>query len=202
MVNDMMNKILHPAESLVLSKVPESVRQRAQNIRLVAFDVDGVLTDGSLLYNEAGEQLKRFNALDGHGLKMLKQSGIRVVLITGRSGPIVMRRAADLGIALVYQDARDKAQLISTIASDQNLNLDQIAYLGDDIIDLQAMQKVGLAVSVPHAPIYIQQAAHWVTTVNGGFGAARELADIILASQGLLGPFLQGSLLVRGVAIQ
>lgn len=202
MVNDMMNKVLHPAESLVLSKVPESVRQRAQNVRLVAFDVDGVLTDGSLLYNESGEQLKRFNALDGHGLKMLKQSGIRVALITGRSGPIVMRRAADLGIALVYQDARDKAQLISTIASDQNLNLDQIAYLGDDIIDLQAMQKVGLAVSVPHAPIYIQQAAHWVTTINGGFGAARELADIILASQGLLGPFLQGSLLVRGVAIQ
>lgn len=197
-----MNKVLHPAESLVLSKVPEPVRQRAQNIRLVAFDVDGVLTDGSLLYNEAGEQLKRFNALDGHGLKMLKQSGIRVVLITGRSGSIVMRRAADLGIDLVYQDARNKDQLISTIASDQSLNLEQIAYLGDDIIDLQAMQKVGLAVSVPHAPIYIQQAAHWVTTVNGGFGAARELADIILASQGLLGPFLQGSLLVRGVAIQ
>lgn len=198
----MINKILHPAESLILSKVPESIRQRAQNIRLVAFDVDGVLTDGSLLYNEAGEQLKRFNALDGHGLKMLKQSGIKVVLITGRSGPIVTRRAADLGIALVYQDARDKAQLISTIASDTNLQLEQIAYIGDDIIDLQAMQKVGLAVSVPHAPSYIQQAAHWVTTVQGGYGAARELADIILASQGLLAPFLQGSLLVRGVAIQ
>lgn len=198
----MMNKILHPAESLILSKIPESIRQRAQNIRLVAFDVDGVLTDGSLLYSENGEQLKRFNALDGHGLKMLKQSGIRVVLITGRSGPIVTRRAADLGIALVYQDARDKAQLITTIASDTNLQLDQIAYIGDDVIDLQAMQKVGLAVSVPHAPAYIQQAAHWVTTVQGGYGAARELADIILASQGLLGPFLQGSLLIRGVAIQ
>ncbi|NOL49923.1 KdsC family phosphatase [Pelistega europaea] len=198
----MLNKILHPAESLILSKIPESIRQRAQNIRLVAFDVDGVLTDGSLFYNEAGEQLKRFNALDGHGLKMLKQSGIKVVLITGRSGPIVTRRAADLGIALVYQDARDKAQLITTIANDTNLQLDQIAYIGDDIIDLQAMQKVGLAVSVPHAPAYIQQAAHWVTTVQGGYGAARELADVILASQGLLGPFLQGSLLVRGVAIQ
>lgn len=198
----MLNKVLHPAESLILSKIPESIRQRAQNIRLVAFDVDGVLTDGSLFYNEAGEQLKRFNALDGHGLKMLKQSGIKVVLITGRSGPIVTRRAADLGIALVYQDARDKAQLITTIANDTNLQLDQIAYIGDDIIDLQAMQKVGLAVSVPHAPAYIQQAAHWVTTVQGGYGAARELADVILASQGLLGPFLQGSLLVRGVAIQ
>ncbi|MCQ9328091.1 KdsC family phosphatase [Pelistega suis] len=198
----MTNKIPHPAESLILSKVPETVRQRAENIRLVALDVDGVLTDGSLLYNEAGEQLKRFNALDGHGLKMLKQSGIRVALITGRSGPIVTRRAADLGIALVYQDARNKGQLISTVASENGFTLDQIAYIGDDIIDLQAMQKVGLAVSVPHAPIYIQQAAHWVTSVQGGYGAARELADVILAAQGLLGPFLQGSLLVRGLAIQ
>ncbi|NOL50877.1 KdsC family phosphatase [Pelistega suis] len=198
----MTNKIPHPAESLILSKVPETVRQRAENIRLLALDVDGVLTDGSLLYNEAGEQLKRFNALDGHGLKMLKQSGIRVALITGRSGPIVTRRAADLGIALVYQDARNKGQLISTVASENGFTLDQIAYIGDDIIDLQAMQKVGLAVSVPHAPIYIQQAAHWVTSVQGGYGAARELADVILASQGLLGPFLQGSLLVRGLAIQ
>ncbi len=198
----MTNKIPHPAESLILSKVPETVRQRAENIRLLALDVDGVLTDGSLLYNEAGEQLKRFNALDGHGLKMLKQSGIRVALITGRSGPIVTRRAADLGIALVYQDARNKGQLISTVASENGFTLDQIAYIGDDIIDLQAMQKVGLAVSVPHAPIYIQQAAHWVTSVQGGYGAARELADVILAAQGLLGPFLQGSLLVRGLAIQ
>lgn len=198
----MSNKLLHPAESLVLSKVSEATRQRAENIRLVAFDVDGVLTDGSLLYNESGEQLKRFNALDGHGLKMLKQSGIKVALITGRSGPIVERRAADLGIALVYQDARDKAQLISNIASDNGFTLDQIAYIGDDIIDLQAMQKVGLAVSVPNAPIYIQQAAHWVTSTQGGYGAARELADVILASQGLLGPFLQGSRLVRGLAIQ
>ncbi len=198
----MTNKIPHPAESLILSKVPETVRQRAENIRLLALDVDGILTDGSLLYNEAGEQLKRFNALDGHGLKMLKQSGIRVALITGRSGPIVTRRAADLGIALVYQDARNKGQLISTVASENGFTLDQIAYIGDDIIDLQAMQKVGLAVSVPHAPIYIQQAAHWVTSVQGGYGAARELADVILAAQGLLGPFLQGSLLVRGLAIQ
>ncbi len=197
-----MNKILHPAESLILSKIPESVRQRAEKIRLIAFDVDGVLTDGSLLYSENGEQLKRFNALDGHGLKMLLQGGIMVALITGRSGPIVTRRAADLGINLLYQDARDKGKLITDIANEHHLSLEQIAYIGDDIIDLQAMQKVGLAVSVPHAPAYLQQAAHYVTTTQGGYGAARELADIVLASQGLLGPFLQGNLLVRGIAIQ
>ena len=197
-----MNKILHPAESLILSKIPDSVRQRAEKVRLIAFDVDGVLTDGSLLYSENGEQLKRFNALDGHGLKMLLQGGIMVALITGRSGPIVTRRAADLGIHLLYQDARDKGKLLTDIANEHHLSLEQIAYIGDDIIDLQAMQKVGFAVSVPHAPAYLQQAAHYVTTIQGGYGAARELADIVLASQGLLGPFLQGNLLVRGIAIQ
>lgn len=197
-----MKPLAHPAESLILSKVPETVRQRAQAIRLVAFDVDGVLTDGSLLYGENGEQLKRFNSLDGHGLKMLQQSGILVALITGRSGPIVSRRAAELGIGLVYQDARDKSQLIQDLCAEHKLNLEQIAYIGDDIIDLIAMQKVGLAVSVPNAPAYVLQAAHWITSKEGGFGVARELSDIILAAQGLLGNFLQGNRLVTGLTIQ
>lgn len=197
-----MKPLAHPAESLILSKVPETVRQRAQAIRLVAFDVDGVLTDGSLLYGENGEQLKRFNSLDGHGLKMLQQSGILVALITGRSGPIVSRRAAELGIGLVYQDARDKSQLIQDLCAEHKLNLEQIAYIGDDIIDLIAMQKVGLAVSVPNAPAYVLQAVHWITSKEGGFGVARELSDIILAAQGLLGNFLQGNRLVTGLTIQ
>lgn len=197
-----MTKIPHPAESLILAKIPESVRQRAQGVRLVAFDVDGVLTDGSLLFGENGEQLKRFNSLDGHGLKMLQQSGILVALITGRSGPIVSRRAAELGIGLVYQDARDKSKLLSELCQEHGFNLEQIAYIGDDIIDLLAMQKVGFAASVPSAPAYVLQAAHWVTSKEGGYGAAREFCDVILAAQGLLGHFLQGSRLVTSEAIQ
>lgn len=197
-----MKSIAHPAESLILSKVSESVRQRAQAVRLVAFDVDGVLTDGSLLFGEHGEHLKRFNSLDGHGLKMLQQSGILVALITGRSGPIVTRRAAELGIGLVYQDARDKSQLVDQLCQEHGLSLDQIAYIGDDIIDLMAMQKVGLAASVPNAPAYVLQAAHWISSKEGGYGAAREFSDVILAAQGLLGNFLQGNRLVTGMAIQ
>ena len=197
-----MKSIAHPAESLILSKVSESVRQRAQAVRLVAFDVDGVLTDGSLLFGEHGEHLKRFNSLDGHGLKMLQQSGILVALITGRSGPIVTRRPAELGIGLVYQDARDKSQLVDQLCQEHGLSLDQIAYIGDDIIDLMAMQKVGLAASVPNAPAYVLQAAHWISSKEGGYGAAREFSDVILAAQGLLGNFLQGNRLVTGMAIQ
>ncbi|NEN74887.1 HAD-IIIA family hydrolase [Pelistega sp. NLN82] len=197
-----MTKLLHPSETLILSKIPETIRSRAENIRLIAFDVDGVLTDGSLFYSDTGEQLKRFNALDGHGFRMLQQSGIKVALITGRSGGIVTRRAAELGISLLYQDARDKGKLIENIATEHQLTLEQIAYMGDDIIDLEALRKVGLAATVPHAPFYIQQASHWVSTIAGGQGAARELTDIILSAQGLLGAFLQGSTLVRGIAIQ
>ena len=101
-------KLPHPAESLVLAKIAPDLRARLANLRMMAFDVDGVLTDGSLWYSEHGEVMKRFNVLDGHGLKMLATSGIVVALITGREGPIVERRAAELGIAEVKQNVRDK----------------------------------------------------------------------------------------------
>lgn len=197
-----MHQVPHPAEALVLSKIPTAIQERAKLIRLVAFDVDGILTDGSLFYNAEGEQLKCFNALDGYGLKMLEQSGIKVALITGRSGPIIARRAGELGISLLYQDARKKEKIIAEIINKFSISPDQVAYMGDDIIDLAPMQKVGLAVSVPNAPIYIQHAAHWVSNHLGGKGAARELSDLILSAQGLLSSFLQSNAFVKGVAIQ
>lgn len=193
--------IPHPAESLVLSKVPANVREIAATIKLVAFDVDGVLTDGSLWYGENGEQLKRFHALDGHGMKMLQQSGVIVILITGREGAIVPRRAAELGIGELYQNVRNKSQLLDELASRHGVSLEQIAFMGDDIIDLAAMHKSGLSISVPNAPLYITQAAQWVTTLPGGSGAVRECCDLILASQGALSQFLQ-STLITGSVIQ
>lgn len=191
--------IPHPAESLVLSKIPAAIRERAAIIKLAAFDIDGVLTDGSLWYGENGEQLKRFHALDGHGLKMLQQSGIMVVLITGREGPIVARRAAELGIAETYQNVRDKGQLLDELISRHGIGPEHIAYVGDDIIDLPAMHKAGLAISVPNAPLYISQAAHWTTSVPGGAGAARECCDLILAAQGALSQFFQSTRLTGPV---
>lgn len=192
----------HPAEALVLSRIPASVRERAAAVRLMVFDVDGVLTDGGLYYGEHGEMFKRFHALDGHGLRLLMEGGLKVALITGRSGPIADRRAAELGIAEVLQGVRDKGGALSELAQRVGVQLNQTGYMGDDIIDLPAMQRAGFAASVANAPGYVAQAAHWVSSQPGGQGAARECCDLLLAAQGRLGAFLGTPALLGPGAIQ
>ncbi len=186
-----MNKpaTAHPAEALVLARITPAVIERAGQIRLMAFDVDGILTDGRLWYGENGEALKCFNVLDGHGLSLLRESGIGIALVTGRKGVILARRAAELGISTVLQGVRDKASALSDLAREQGCTLEQTGFMGDDIIDLAVLQRVGLAVSVPNAPTYVAQAAHWVTSRAGGDGAVRECCDVILAAQGRLRAF-------------
>ena len=191
--------LAHPAEALILSRIPHDIRARLANLRLMVFDVDGILTDGSLWYGENGEALKRFHVQDGHGLKMLSMGGINVALVTGREGPIVARRAAELGLGDVMQNVRDKGAALATLATRHHLKMDQIGFMGDDLIDLPAMQRAGFAASVPEAPAYIAQAAHWVSTRPGGHGAARECCDLILAAQQRLGQFFQPGLLGPGV---
>lgn len=193
------NLIPHPAESLVLARTPAALRERLTRIKLMIFDVDGVLTDGSLWYGEQGEMFKRFNALDGHGLKMLTTSGIKVALVTGREGPIVDRRAAELGLGDVIQNVRDKGAVLTELVARYHLTLEESGFMGDDLIDLPAMQRAGFAASVPDAPPYMTQAAHWVATKSGGRGAVRECCDLILASQGRLGHFFQPGRLGPGV---
>lgn len=195
-------RILHPIESLILSKVPDSVRDRARNIELVVLDVDGVLTDGSLYYTANGEGQKRFHALDGHGMKMLIQSGVQVAMMTGRQSEITNRRAAELGIPHLLQNVRNKGRALTELCQELNIDLNNVAFIGDDLIDLPAMQRVGLALSVPNAPIYVQQAAHWVSQLAGGQGAAREHCDMILASQGLLATLLSQESPIQGEVIQ
>lgn len=189
----------HPAESLVLARTPAALRERLARLKLMIFDVDGVLTDGSLWYGEQGEMFKRFNALDGHGLKMLATSGIKVALVTGREGPIVDRRAAELGLGDVLQNVRDKGAVLTELVARYHLTFEESGFMGDDLIDLPAMQRAGFAASVPDAPAYMTQAAHWVATKSGGKGAARECCDLILASQGRLGHFFQPGRLGPGV---
>jgi 3-deoxy-D-manno-octulosonate 8-phosphate phosphatase (KDO 8-P phosphatase) len=194
-----MKKTSHPAEALVLTRIPEHLLERLVRIKLMVFDIDGVLTDGSLWYGDQGEVFKRFHVHDGHGLKMMLNSGIRVALITGRTSKIVSLRAAELGVADVMQDVRDKGQALSELVSRHFLSFQDVGFMGDDLIDIPAMQKVGFAASVPDAPIYIAQAAHWVSSKAGGQGAVRECCDLILASQGKLSPFFQPGLLGSGV---
>lgn len=195
-------EIRHPAEAQILAKISPAVIDRAIKIRLMAFDVDGVLTDGTLWYSRNGEVVKGFHALDGHGLRLLKESGIMVALITGRQGPIVDRRAAELGIDIIQQGVRDKAEALQQLAQEYGFDMEQIGYMGDDLIDLPALQRAGLAASVPNAPSYIVQAAHWVSERTGGQGAARECCDLILASQGRLAAFFEPQSMLMTGAIQ
>ena len=194
--------IPHPAEVMLLARTTPQVHQRARDVRLMAFDIDGVLTDGGLWYGENGELVKRFHSLDGYGLRMLRESGIAVAFITGRKGPIVARRAAELGIEMVQQGVRDKVQALGTMAQELGCTLDQVGFMGDDIMDLAALQRVGFSASVPNAPPYITQAVHWVASVNGGHGAARECCDLILAAQGRLGAFLTANSVILGDVTQ
>jgi 3-deoxy-D-manno-octulosonate 8-phosphate phosphatase (KDO 8-P phosphatase) len=155
-------------------------------IRLVAFDVDGVLTDGGLYLSDSGDEFKRFNSLDGHGLKMLRASGVELAIITGRTSKCVELRAKNLGIQRLYQGVDDKWEAMQSLLSDLKLAPEAAAFMGDDVIDLPVMRRVGLALSVPAAPQLVRDHAHYVSQRDGGRGAVREVCELIMAAQGTL----------------
>lgn len=160
--------------------------EKARNVRLVILDVDGVLTDGGLLFDNEGNEYKTFNSLDGHGIRMLLESGIQVAIITGRQSDLVEHRMRDLGVSLVYQGYRDKRPALVELLEKTNLQVDQLAYLGDDLPDLPVMNQVGLAVAVQNAHYFVKKHADWITEASGGSGAVREATDFILKAQGIL----------------
>ncbi|RLB83055.1 MAG: 3-deoxy-D-manno-octulosonate 8-phosphate phosphatase [Deltaproteobacteria bacterium] len=161
------------------------MRVRVERIKLVALDVDGVMTDGRLYYHDDGTESKAFDVRDGHGTKMLKQAGIETVVISGRNSPMVDRRAADIGITEVFQGVRDKVPILEKILSKRGLKFEEVAFVGDDVVDLTTMNRVGLAVAVADASEYLFDVAHYVTLATGGRGAVREVAELILGVQGL-----------------
>jgi 3-deoxy-D-manno-octulosonate 8-phosphate phosphatase (KDO 8-P phosphatase) len=163
-----------------------SPEQRAAAVRLMAFDVDGTLTDGGIHIGPDGETFKRFSVRDGLGLVLLRQAGIEVAIITGRQSAIVTRRAAELGIATVLQGVGDKAAALRDLADARGLSLDHCGFMGDDWPDLTVMQAVGFAAAVPDAAPEVLQAAHWTARLPAGGGAARELAEYLLKAQGRL----------------
>ncbi len=157
---------------------------RARSIRLVIFDVDGVLTDGSLFITDAGEEFKAFHSQDGHGMKMLKATGIQLAIVTGRTSRSVELRAQNLGVGILYQGVDDKLAVFEQILASFGFEPNACAYMGDDVVDLPVMRRCGLAVAVPGAPPLVKSRAHYVTRQPGGRGAARELCEIIMHAQG------------------
>ena len=169
----------------VLHRVNAEVRGRIRRIKLLTLDVDGVLTDGVLFYHDDGTESKAFDVRDGHGIKMLQQGGIESALISGRSCPMVEKRAADLGITDVTQGVRDKVPVLERLLSEKGLKPEEVAFIGDDVVDLPIMNRVGFAVAVADASEFLFDTAHYVTLAPGGRGAVREVVELILGVQGL-----------------
>jgi 3-deoxy-D-manno-octulosonate 8-phosphate phosphatase (KDO 8-P phosphatase) len=163
---------------------PPEVRQRAQAIRLLILDVDGVLTDGRLYFDAKGETLKVFHVRDGHGLKMLQRAGIEVAFVSGRRSDAASHRAEELGISRFHEGVRDKVAVLEEIMAAMGIEASQVAAVGDDLVDLPHMSRVGLAVAVADAVPEVIAAAHWVTSLPGGRGAVREVCDLVLKAQG------------------
>jgi 3-deoxy-D-manno-octulosonate 8-phosphate phosphatase (KDO 8-P phosphatase) len=164
--------------------LPSDIRERAARVKLAVFDVDGVLTDGQLWYTADGHELKAFSVYDGLGLKRLLANGIEVAVITARLSHNVTERMAELGVAHVYQDQKDKRACLERLLHALRLAPEQVAYAGDDLPDLAAMSLVGLSVAPANAHPWVRERARWRTRAGGGHGAAREICDLILASQG------------------
>ena len=169
----------------------EDVRLKAEKIKLVIFDVDGVLTDGKLLFDEHGNEYKRFHSRDGLGITLLRETGVEVAVISGRASKSVAQRMSSLGIERVFQGQRHKLIAYESLRVELNLEPEQIAHVGDDLLDLPLMRRVGLSIALADAHPSILPFAHWVTGKPGGEGAAREVCDFIMDAQGNLNRMIE-----------
>jgi len=164
----------------------QNILDRAARIKVVIFDVDGVLTDGGLFMDKDGHEYKKFNSRDGHGMKMLQETGVKVAIITGRTSDVVTHRMTGLGIEHVYQGQHDKRIAFQELLTKLSIDADEVAYVGDDIVDLPVMRQVGFAVAVQDAHDAVKKHSHWQTPSVGGRGAARDICELIMESQGTL----------------
>ncbi len=156
----------------------------ASRLRLLVLDVDGVLTDGRIVYGNDGEELKAFSIKDGLGIKLAQRAGLQVAIITGRNSQIVARRAAELGITLVVQGREDKLVALRELCDSLGITITECAYMGDDLPDLAAIRAAGLGLTVSDAVAAVLDAADWVSALPGGTGAVREACEMILAARG------------------
>ena len=167
-----------------------SATDRAANIKLMAFDVDGVLTDGALIFSSSLGEIKNFHVHDGLGLKLLKSTGCEVAIVSTRTSNIVSERFSELGIIEIHQNQQNKAETLRKLMNKFGLERSNIAFAGDDLLDIPAMKLSGFAIAVANAHPLVKQHADWVTTKHGGKGAAREICDLILTAQGKMDAIL------------
>lgn len=166
--------------------ISDDVIMRAKKIKCIVFDVDGVMTDGSLGIGDDGEEFKNFNSLDGLGMKLLKASGVQMAIITGRTSNVVKTRAESTGVVHFYQGVEDKLKAFQDLIAKMNLQNDEMAFMGDDVVDAPAMIRCGLAITVPTGHRLIKPHAHYITTAPAGRGAVREVCELIMQAQGTL----------------
>jgi 3-deoxy-D-manno-octulosonate 8-phosphate phosphatase (KDO 8-P phosphatase) len=167
-----------------MKAVPAKLRRRLAKVRCLLMDVDGVLTDGGLHYTSEGHEFKTFNVLDGHGIAMAKRAGILVGFISARPSQATVKRAQDLGVAIVKIAPVSKAELLAEIQREHNLAVEEIAFVGDDLVDLPVLQRVGFAATVPNGVAEAKAVAHYTTQRRGGEGAVREIVEMLLKARG------------------
>jgi 3-deoxy-D-manno-octulosonate 8-phosphate phosphatase (KDO 8-P phosphatase) len=165
--------------------------ERARRVKLMLFDVDGVLTDGNLWYSPAGEEMKSFHSFDGLGLKLLAQSGVRIALLSGRSSPAVAIRAAELGVEHVLQGVEEKRPRYEAFLEQVALAPRDVGFMGDDLVDVPVLLRCGFACTVQEAPEEVRKRVHYVAAAPAGGGAAREVCEYIMRAQGTLARVLQ-----------
>jgi 3-deoxy-D-manno-octulosonate 8-phosphate phosphatase (KDO 8-P phosphatase) len=164
----------------------KDILEKASHIRLLIFDVDGVLTDGSLFIGDDGQEYKAFNSRDGHGIKMLQRHGVIVAIITGRTSRVVEHRMENLGVTHVYQGKLEKLPAYEELSAKLGIPADETAYVGDDVVDLPVMRRVGLAIAVQDAHPLVRKHSHWQTPSTGGRGAARDVSEMLMEAKGVL----------------
>jgi len=160
------------------------VEQRAKRIKVIVFDVDGVMTDGGLMIGDDGQEYKSFHSLDGLGMKLLKATGVEMAIITGRTSKVVTKRAETTGIAHFYQGVEDKLEAFEDLLKKMNVSPEECAFMGDDVVDLPPMRRAGLAIAVPTATPLVKQYAHYTTQAQAGRGAVREVCELLMKAQG------------------
>ena len=168
----------------------QDILEKAGQVRLVIFDVDGVLTDGSLFLGDDGQEYKAFHSRDGHGMKMLQATGVAIGIITGRTSRVVELRMASLGVEHVFKGQLDKLPAYEQLKEKLGLSDAEVAYVGDDVVDLPILTRVGLAIAVQDAHPLVKQHAHWQTPSSGGRGAGRDVCELVMQAQQKLQPAL------------